>query len=132
MHEGIERLLAAWRDAIAAGDLEAMAALVTAEAEFWSPGQAPVRGREALRTSFAPFFARYAMEQEFRLDELILAEPWAFLRGLEVNRLTELETGDTTEVRQRAFSLARRDSDGTWRFHRGMTNRPPAAPAEGE
>ncbi len=124
-HPGIEALLAAWRDAIDAADLDALAALVTEAAEFWSPGQPPLRGREAVRASFAPFFARYHMSQEFLREELILAEPWAFMRGLEVNRLTELATGEETVVRQRAFSVLLRGENGTWRFHRGMTNQPP-------
>jgi uncharacterized protein (TIGR02246 family) len=122
---GIEALLADWREAIATGSVEELAGLVTEDAEFWSPGQPTLRGREALRAAFEPVFARYGMDQEFRCRELIVAGEWAFLRGLEVNRLTARETGEETVVRQRAFSLVRRGPDGAWRFHRGMTNPPP-------
>jgi len=122
---GVETLLASWREAISSGNVERMALLVTPEAEFWSPGQAPIQGREAVKAAFKSFFERYEMNQEFNCHELIVSQGWAFMRGLETNRLTDRTTGEETRVRQRAFSLMRRDSDGAWRFHRGMTNSPP-------
>lgn len=131
-HPDVEALLAAWREAIAAGAVGRMALLVTPDAEFWSPGQAPVRGREALKAAFEPFFERYEMNQEFDCHELIVNEPWAFMRGIEANRLADRTTGDVTLVQQRAFSVIRRGADGAWRFHRGMTNQPPGEAGDGQ
>jgi uncharacterized protein (TIGR02246 family) len=124
-HPGVERLLADWHDAIDAGDVDRLADLVTPDAEFWSSGQPPIRGREEVRAAFVPVLGSFRMSQDFVRDELIVAEPWAFMRGLEVNRLTEIATGEETVIRQRGFSLMRRGEDGVWRFHRGMTNQPP-------
>lgn len=129
-HPGVEGLLAAWSEALAAGDVDRMASIVTPEAEFWSPGQAPIRGREAVKAAFRPFFERYRMRQEFDRHELIVTGPWAFMRGLEVNRLTDRTSGEESCVRQRAFSLMQRGSDGAWRFHRGMTSQPPVETGE--
>lgn len=122
---GINILLAAWKERLAAGDLDGVVALVTEEAEFWSQGQPPLRGRKAVREAFAPFLARYTMHQEFHCEELMVVEDWGFMRGLEVNRLRPRDGDGETVVRQRAFSVIHRGRDGVWRFHRGMTNQPP-------
>jgi uncharacterized protein (TIGR02246 family) len=123
----IQELLRAWKTAIAAGDLETISNLVTEDAEFWSNGQAPIIGRQALKAAFAPIVAAYTMNQDFLTDELVVAGECAFMRGLEVNELVSRETGDKTTLRQRAFSIMRRCADGRWRFSRGMTNQPPEA-----
>lgn len=126
-HPAVKDLLRSWREALASENPDQIGTLITDEAEFWSQGQPPLRGRAALKDAFAGIFERYVMDQEFRCDELIVIEDWAFLRGLEVNRLTERESGEELVVRQRAFSVLRRCPQGVWRFHRGMTNEPPEA-----
>ncbi len=65
------------------------------------------------------------MEQDFECVELIVAGELAVLRGTEINRLVGEEAADTLTVRQRAFSILFRGSDGEWAFARGMTNLPP-------
>jgi hypothetical protein len=47
-------------------------------------------------------------------------------RGEEMNVLTPKQGGALIEHPQRAFTILLRDTDGPWRFARGMTNhRPP-------
>jgi uncharacterized protein (TIGR02246 family) len=130
-HRGIDVLLTAWREGLAAGDLDRVAGLVTEDAEFWSQGQPPLRGRKAVREAFSPFLAQYTMDQEFQCEELIVVEDWGFMRGLEVNRLLPRDGVGETVVRQRAFSVIHRGRDGVWRFHRGMTHQPPEENAGG-
>lgn len=122
---GINQTLEAWRNAVSAGDARTLAGLVTRDAEFWTHGQIPLAGRDSVRGAFQSLFDQYDFDQSFECHELVLSGDWAFLRGLEKNRLTSRTTDDTTHVRQRAFSLMHRDADGVWRFARGMTNLPP-------
>lgn len=110
----------AWARAVAASDLDALSELVTADAEFWTHGQPPLTGRDAVRGAFGGFFDAYDARQE-----LIVGSHWALARGTEINSLTPKEGGSPVSVRQRAFSVLRRDEDGRWRFARGMTNSPP-------
>jgi uncharacterized protein (TIGR02246 family) len=124
--QGIYAVLAAWRDALRDGNMEAVTTLVTEDAEFWSQGAAPVTGRTALADAFRPFFTSYELLQEFECAELVVRGDWAFMRGLEWNRLVPRVGGDTLEIQQRAFSIMRRGTDGRWRFARGMTNEAPA------
>lgn len=123
--EQVRETLARWGKAIEASDLETIGELTSEEAVFWTHGAPELNGREALKNSFEPFFDRYAMEQRFEPDEIIVSGEFAFVRGLEINRLTSLEDSSETVVRQRAFSVLHREPDGVWRFYRGMTNLPP-------
>jgi uncharacterized protein (TIGR02246 family) len=121
----VERTLNEWAEAIRGADLESLAGLVTEDAEFWTHGAAPLTGRDALKGAFAPFFSRYGLEQDFECQELVISGDLAFMRGMELNRLTPHDGSETKEHRQRAFSILRREGDGKWRFARGMTNLPP-------
>lgn len=121
----IAELFEQWRAAGRAGDAERLAGLVTEDAEFWTPGLPPMRGRDAVRTAFPPVFAQYEVDQEFTCQELVVSGDWAFARGLEINRATPRAGGAEILRRQRAFMVLRRDEDGQWRFARGMTHLPP-------
>jgi len=123
--ENIEQTLRQWSDAVKQSDIEKIATLVTDQAVFWTHGAPEIEGREALKQSFEPVFNQYNMNQDFQLEEIIISGDFAFIRGVEINRLESLEDDETTLVRQRAFSVMKRGSDGRWRFHRGMTNLPP-------
>lgn len=121
-----------WDAALRAGDVDAVARLVTEDAVFWTSSQPPLEGREALQAAFEPLLSQYDMEQEFECRELIVSGSWAFVRGTENNRLTPKSGGDPIAQSQRAFSVLHRGEDGVWRFARGMTNRPPEDRGEGK
>ncbi|HEV2855099.1 MAG TPA: nuclear transport factor 2 family protein [Thermoanaerobaculia bacterium] len=121
----VNRLLADWAEAVQGGDLEVITTLVTDDAEFWSNGAAPLMGREALRAAFAGLFSRFRLEQRFDCFDLVVRGDLAFVRGMEHNTLDPLDGSPPVVRQQRAFSVMRRDPDGTWRFWRGMTNLPP-------
>jgi uncharacterized protein (TIGR02246 family) len=123
--EEIQALLGAWADALRRSDAPAVASLVTDDAEFWSQGAAPLSGREAVEATMAAFLERFALDQQFEVQELVVSGDLAFVRGLERNRLVPRDGSESREVLQRAFSVLRRESDGVWRFARGMTNQPP-------
>ncbi len=123
--EAIEELMRVWSEAVAASDLETIASLVTVDCEFWTHDAAPLVGREALASAFGEFLQTYAMKQAFDCQELVISGDLAFMRGMEVNRLTAVDGGEVVVRRQRAFSVLKRSPSGAWRFARGMTNRPP-------
>ena len=123
--EQIKQTLNRWANAIQDGDLENIGNLVTGDAVFCTHDALELTGLEALKNSFKPFFEQYEMTQDFELDELIISGDYAFLRGVEINRLTSKQEQEETVVRQRALSVLQKGSDGIWRFHRGMTNLPP-------
>lgn len=123
--ENIEETLRQWSEAVKHSDIDKIASLVTEEAVFWTHGAPEIKGRKALKQSFEPVFSQYEMIQDFQPEEIIISGDFAFIRGMEINRLESLEDEEETVVRQRAFSVLKRGSGGSWRFHRGMTNLPP-------
>ncbi len=127
---GIDLTLAEWAAAIARGDLALVASLVTEDAEFWTQGAAPLIGRRAVESAFKPLLETYRFSQRFDEQERCLGLDWALVRGVEFNRLEPRSGGPPREVQQRAFSLLRRESDGRWRFARGITNQGPPEKSE--
>ena len=121
-HDEIDALFAEWKAAMSRGDAERLLTMITEDAEFWTQGAAPVKGRDAVRTLFAAFFDTVSMQQDFEEIERVVSGDIAFIRGYETNFLTPRTGGPPVEVHQRAFMHLRRD-DGQWRFSRGMTNR---------
>ena len=121
----IEQLLREWEIAVQQEDLARLGSMVTEQAEFWTHETAPLIGRDALVLAFEPFLAEYNMQQDYQCKELIITDGWAFIRGLEVNTLTQKSTGEVRISKQRAFSVLQKDGQGQWRFARGMTHRPP-------
>jgi uncharacterized protein (TIGR02246 family) len=124
-HRGIDLTFREWAEAFSGADSEGLVSLVTADAEFWTQEAPPLVGRTALRKAFDDFFAQFSAEQRFIEVERQVQGQWAFIRGLEINKLTSAAGGEVSEVRQRAFSVLRREDDGRWRFARGMTNQGP-------
>ncbi len=123
--EAIERLFRDWAEAGRRGDAQAMAQMVTEDAEFWTHGAAALKGREEVVTRMAAFFESYAIDQGFERQEVVISGDLAFVRGMEVNRVTPRDDAPAMEIRQRAFSVLFRGPDGAWLFARGMTNKPP-------
>jgi len=119
----IDETFTLWAEAGQRGDADAMAALVTDDAEFWSQGQPALRGRAAVLDAFRRVFVAYQVEQRWERVERIVSGDWAWERGIEHNAVIHRSDGARTEVRQRAFTVLHRDADGRWRFARGMTNR---------
>jgi uncharacterized protein (TIGR02246 family) len=122
---GIDRTLSEWAFADAEGDLALISSLVNEDAEFWTHGAAPLLGRSAVVSALKALLEAHKFSQRFAEQERCLGERWCLLRGVEHNTVEPRSGGPRREVRQRAFSLLRRESDGRWRFARGMTNQGP-------
>lgn len=126
--EAIDQLFREWAEAGRRGDARAMAQMVTEDAEFWSHGAAPLKGRDEVVARMTTFFEGYEIDQGFERQEIVLSGDLAFVRGMEINRVVPRDGAPVLEIRQRAFSILFREPEGPWRFARGMTNK---APEEG-
>ncbi|HBL29208.1 MAG TPA: hypothetical protein DD490_20450 [Acidobacteria bacterium] len=125
--EAIDKLFLDWTEAGRRQDAGALAQMVTEDGEFWAHEAPPLRGREALVVRMTEFYETYDIDQSFEREEIVISGDLAFVRGIEVNRVTVRDDADAPplEIRQRAFSVLFRGADGAWRFARGMTHKPP-------
>jgi uncharacterized protein (TIGR02246 family) len=122
---GIDQTYKEWFGAVTRGDSATLVSLITPDAEFWTHGAPPLKGRDAVKTVLDKFYARFSVEQRFFEVERQIFGKWAFIRGLEVTTLKPRAGGEPTEHKQRGFSILRLEPDGRWRFARGMTNQGP-------
>jgi len=122
MHD-VDQLFADFTDALRRGDCEALADLVTEDAEFWSHGVASMKGREHVRTAMRQACEQYLVERSWEEIERVSGDDFMVSVGIERTRATPRAGGDAVEVVQRGWTMARRGADGRWRFTRGITNR---------
>ncbi len=119
----IDQLFADFADALRCGDCDALAELVTEDAEFWSHGAVAMKGREHVRTSMRDACEKYVVERSWDEIERLTGDGFAVSVGIERTHATPRTGGEAVEVIQRGWTMARRGADGRWRFSRGITNR---------
>ena len=119
----IDQLFADFSAALQRGDCDALAELVTDDAEFWSPGTAAMKGRDHVRTAMRAACEAYVVERTWDEIERLIGDDFAISVGIERTRATPRAGGEAVEVTQRGWTMARRGADGRWRFARGITNR---------
>ena len=124
-------LLDRWRLATKAKDIHAILELVADDVVFLPSSMPPIKGKEEVEKMYQAFFPQYReIKHEATIEELRVAGDWAFLWGTDELRLTP-ESGETEiHMKGKGLSILKRQSDGSWRFWRGinnMTQRPPAS-----
>ena len=122
----INRLYAAWGDAFARKDVDAIFALLTDDYTLWVPG-APPTTREALRPRLSAAIAAYDMSPRFELLDRVVSGDIACDIGWDIQEARPRGgAGEPISQRQRVCLVLRRGPDGTWRFARGMSQAGPA------
>ena len=125
--QAIAALRAAWTNAVAARNPDALKDLLTDDYEVWPQGAAPLVGPAAAAAAMRGAIERFEIAQSFEPIETVVAGDWAFERGIERMDLTPRDGGEKRTIEQRTFLIERKGEDGKWRFARGMTNLVPVA-----
>jgi uncharacterized protein (TIGR02246 family) len=115
-----------WRDALMDEDVDRVVGFLTPDYELWAPGAEPIRGRENVRTMMTAALARYRIDPAFESEECLVSGDLAVDRGWDVQTVVPREGGVSQTRRQRVFLVIRRESDGAWRYARGMSQPGPA------
>jgi uncharacterized protein (TIGR02246 family) len=119
----VDKLFTDFVDALRKGDCDALADLVTEDAEFWSPGTPPIQGREHVRMAMRDACEKYRVERTWEEIDRLTGDDFAVSIGIEKTKAVPIEGGEPVEITQRGWTIARRGGDGRWRFARGITNR---------
>jgi uncharacterized protein (TIGR02246 family) len=122
----IQRLSADWIAAMNAKDIAKLLTMMTEDIVFLPPGLPPIRGKKAVEAMYKGFFPQFStVEQTSVLEEVEVAGDWAFIWGTESSVLV-LQAGQATiQMEGRGLSILKRQSDGTWRFARSLSNSAP-------
>ena len=120
--EAIIALRAAWTNAVATRNPDALKDLLTDDYEVWPQGAPPMIGPAAAVAAMRGAVDRFDIVQSFEPIETVISGDWAFERGIERMVLTPRNGGEKRTMEQRTFLIEKKGADGKWRFARGMTN----------
>lgn len=106
---------ARWIAAAEVEDAAAIAEIYAEDALFLPPGQDPLRGRDTIRSLFEAQFGAMDAAYDFSIEELEVADDWAWRRGRYVVD-ARLANGDTLRADDKFVDIWRRGTDGRWRI----------------
>ena len=108
-----------WIDAVNAGDLARLLALVAEDVVFFGPGQAPF-GREKFSSTFL------AAHQEMRicctseLEEVVVVGEVAYTRSRDALSVTARAGGKEARLAGHRMTVYRKQGDGRWLLSRDV------------
>jgi uncharacterized protein (TIGR02246 family) len=111
-----------WEAAVRAGNVALLSTLVTDDAVFLAPGAPPVKGREAIEALYRNVFAKFNIEQNSSCEEIQVIGEWAFGWGPDSITLSPIAGGNPVKWKGYAITILRRQTDGSWKFARGVNS----------
>lgn len=122
---------ARWIAAVESEDAATIADIYAEDAIFLPPDQAPLSGRDTIRSLFEAQFGAMDAEYDFSIEQIEVADDWAWRRG-SYEVVAPLPNGDTLRADDKFVDIWRRDEDGRWRIAVDIWNaNPEPEPEEG-
>src|ERR1700756_5666433 len=106
-----------WIDAVNAGDLARLLALVAEDVVFLTPGQAPL-GREGFSSTFRPAHQQMRIGFTSELEEVIVVGEVAYTRSRDALSVTPRAGGKATQLAGHRMTVYRKQPDGRWLLSR--------------
>jgi uncharacterized protein (TIGR02246 family) len=128
----VERATAAFHEALRTNDAETFLSFVADDVVMMPPGEAPVRGKDALRAWYAAFLSRYRTSSLTLGDrEVFVGEGFAVEIGSFEWGLIPAAGGAPVLDQGNYMQVWKRQPDGQWRFEREIWNSSAPASAPG-
>lgn len=112
--EAIRAVVAAWMDASARGDVDAVLALMSPEAVFLVGGQPAMHGSAAFATSLRALLATHRIDAGGRIEEIEIAGDMAYCRSQLSVSAVPLDGGPARRMEGPTLTIFRRGSNGCW------------------
>ena len=109
----IETVHASWIEAVNAGDLERLLALMTDDAVFINPGQEPF-GRDGFAANFSGAHRRVQIRCVSELEEVVVSGDVAYTRARDSLAVVERDGGAETRLAGYRMTVYRKQADGRW------------------
>src|SRR3954462_10415473 len=100
-----------WIDAVNAGDLARLLALVEEDVVFLTPGQAPF-GREGFLSNFVAAHQQMRIRCTSELEEVVVVGEVAYTRSRDALSVTPRAGGDATQLAGHRITGYRKQPDG--------------------
>lgn len=108
---------ATWIDAVNAGDLGRLLALMTDDAVFLNPGLAPL-GREGFSANFSAAHQQVHLRCHSELEEVEVVGEVAYTRSRDTLAVTSRTDGKASALAGHRITVYRRQPDGRWQLAR--------------
>ena len=119
----VERATAAFHQALRTNDAETFLSFVADDVVMMPPGEAPVRGKDALRAWYAAFLSQYRTSSLTLGDrEVFVGEEFAVEIGSFEWGLIPAAGGSPVLDRGHYMQVWKRQPGGQWRFEREIWN----------
>jgi uncharacterized protein (TIGR02246 family) len=118
----IKQMILEWKEAVLHRDISRLLSFIADDAVFMPPGQPLIRGKAEVEAMYKTAFEKFHMEQDFEVEEIQIAGDFAFFWGVDSAQLIPMEGGLTVNARGMGISILKRQSDGSWKFYRGINN----------
>jgi len=112
--QSIRDLVATWMQATIAGDIDRIRPLMSEDVVFLTPGQPPMRGREAFAAGFEKALTRMRIEPSSEIQEVQVLGDWAYCWNHLTVKMTPLQGGSPTQRAGDVLTIFRKNPDGNW------------------
>jgi uncharacterized protein (TIGR02246 family) len=109
----IREVHSTWIDAVNAGDLVRLLTLMTDDAVFLSPGQAPAN-RAGFSSNFPVVHQQARIRCSSELEEVVVAGDVAYTRSRDALSVAPRGGGEGTRLAGYRITVYRRQADGRW------------------
>jgi len=115
----IRQVHSAWIDAVNAGDLARLLALMAEDAVFLNPGEEPF-GRDVFSINFSTGHQEVQIDCRSELEEVAVFGEVAYTRSRDALSVTPRAGGETTRLAGHRMTIYRKQSDGRWLLARDI------------
>jgi len=112
--QAIRNLVASWHRATAAGDVDAVLALMADDVIFLVAGQPPMRGRSTFERGLRKLLSEHRIHSTGEIQEIVISGDLAYCWTMLTVRIIPVAGGTETSRRGSALSILRKQANGSW------------------
>jgi uncharacterized protein (TIGR02246 family) len=116
--QAIRDLIATWMRATAAGDIERIRPLMAEDVVFLTPGNPPMRGRDAFAAGFEKALLQMRIEPSSEIQEIQVFGDWAYVWNRLTVMMTPLKGGPPVRRAGDVLTVLSKNPAGKWELSR--------------
>ena len=114
----IRDLINTWLRLSAEGDVTEILPLMAEDVVFLTPGQPPMRGRDAFAASFAGWQGKFRLETDCEIQEIQTNGDWGYSWTKLSVTMTPVDGGPANRRSGNTLTVLRKNAVGAWQIFR--------------